>query len=163
MGDLKYLLPILVAVILVWITYLVINFVATIIKTKKKDDTMVCGLNMQGKIFYTIIIVIYLVGLLTDKVLLGISDSKAFYIIAEEEENAFTIYSFVFYLMIQWIIFFGQKQVLIGRVLFDYRKIKRVTYPKKTKLRFTYGQKTLETYIRFIDDSILKKSLQRTR
>ena len=61
MGDLKYLLPILVAVILVWITYLVINFVATIIKTKKKDDTMVCGLNMQGKIFYAIIIVIYLV------------------------------------------------------------------------------------------------------
>mgnify|MGYP003290414001 FL=1 len=40
---------------------------------------------------------------------------------------------------------------------------KRVTYPKKTKLRFTYGQKTLETYIRFIDDSILKKSLQRSR
>lgn len=31
-----------------------------------------------------------------------------------------------------------------------------MTYPKKTKLRFTYGQKTLETYIRFIDDSILK-------
>ena len=26
MGDLKYLLPILVAVILVWITYLVIKF-----------------------------------------------------------------------------------------------------------------------------------------
>ena len=39
MGDLKYLLPILVAVILVWITYLVINFVATIIKTKKKETT----------------------------------------------------------------------------------------------------------------------------
>jgi len=35
MGDLKYLLPILVAVILIWITYLVINFVATIIKTIK--------------------------------------------------------------------------------------------------------------------------------
>lgn len=70
--------------------------------------------------------------------------------------NILTIYSFVFYLMIQWIIYFGHRQVLIGRVLFDYRKIKRVTYPKKTKLRFTYGQKTLETYIRFIDDSILK-------
>lgn len=36
MGDLKYLLPILVAVVLLWITYLIINFVATIIKTKKK-------------------------------------------------------------------------------------------------------------------------------
>ena len=154
MGDLKYLLPILVAVILVWITYLVINFVATIIKTKKKDDTMVCGLNMQGKIFYAIIIVIYY---MITHLLSGDVDSVYLPL------NAFTIYSFVFYLMIQWIIFFGQKQVLIGRVLFDYRKIKRVTYPKKTKLRFTYGQKTLETYIRFIDDSILKKSLQRTR
>lgn len=163
MGDLKYLLPILVAVILVWITYLVINFVATIIKTKKKDDTMVCGLNMQGKIFYAIIIVIYLVMLvyciyyMITHLLSGDVDSVYLPL------NAFTIYSFVFYLMVQWIIFFGQKQVLIGRVLFDYRKIKRVTYPKKTKLRFTYGQKTLETYIRFIDDSILKKSLQRTR
>ena len=154
MGDLKYLLPILVAVILVWITYLIINFVATIIKTKKKDDTMVCGLNMQGKIFYAIIIVIYY---MITHLLSGDVDSVYLPL------NAFTIYSFVFYLMIQWIIFFGQKQVLIGRVLFDYRKIKRVTYPKKTKLRFTYGQKTLETYIRFIDDSILKKSLQRTR
>ena len=156
MGDLKYLLPILVAVILVWITYLVINFVATIIKTKKKDDTMVCGLNMQGKIFYAIIIVIYLVMLvyciyyMITHLLSGDVDSVYLPL------NALTIYSFVFYLMIQWII-------LIGRVLFDYRKIKRVTYPKKTKLRFTYGQKTLETYIRFIDDSILKKSLQRSR
>ncbi len=154
MGDLKYLLPILVAVILVWITYLVINFVATIIKTKKKDDTMVCGLNMQGKIFYAIIIVIYLVMLVY----------CIYYMITHLlSGDVDSVYSFVFYLMIQWIIFFGQKQVLIGRVLFDYRKIKRVTYPKKTKLRFTYGQKTLETYIRFIDDSILKKSLQRSR
>lgn len=39
-----------------------------------------------NKLMYAII-VIYLVGLLTDKVLLGISDSKAFYIIAEEEEK----------------------------------------------------------------------------
>ena len=39
-----------------------------------------------NKLMYAII-VIYLVGILTDKVLLGISDSKAFYIIAEEEEK----------------------------------------------------------------------------
>lgn len=163
MGDLKYLLPILVAVVLVWITYLIINFVATIIKTKKKDDTMVCGVNMQGKVFYGVLVVIYLVMFvycvyfMITHLLSGDVDSVYLPL------NILTIYSFVFYLMIQWIIYFGHRQVLIGRVLFDYRKIKRVTYPKKTKLRFTYGQKTLETYIRFIDDSILKKSLQRTR
>jgi len=118
---------------------------------------------MQGKVFYGVLIVIYLVMFvycvyfMITHLLSGDVDSVYLPL------NILTIYSFVFYLMIQWIIYFGHRQVLIGRVLFDYRKIKRVTYPKKTKLRFTYGQKTLETYIRFIDDSILKKSLQRTR
>nr|WP_318000379.1 hypothetical protein [uncultured Faecalibacillus sp.] len=163
MGDLKYLVPILVAAILVWFTYLIVNFVATIIKTKKKDETMICGVSKQGKVFYGILTVIYLVMFvyciyyMISHLLSGDVDSVYLPL------NALTIYSIAFYFTIQWIIYFGQRQVLIGRVIFDYRKIKRVSYPKKSKLRFTYGQKVLETNIRFIDDSILKKSLQRTR
>lgn len=163
MGDLKYLVPILVAVFLVWFTYLIVNFVATIIKTKKKDETMICGVSKQGKVFYGILTVIYLVMFvyciyyMISHLLNGDVDSVYLPL------NALTIYSIAFYFTIQWIIYFGQRQVLIGRVIFDYRKIKRVSYPKKSKLRFTYGQKVLETNIRFIDDSILKKSLQRTR
>ena len=118
-----------------WITYLVINFVATIIKNKRrKDDTMVCGLNMQGKIFYAIIIVIYLVMLvyciyyMITHLLSGDVDSVLFTI---KCFNNFI--SFVFYLMIQWIIYFGHRQVLIGRVLFDYRKIKRSDLSKENK------------------------------
>ena len=163
MGDLKYLVPILVAAILVWFTYLIVNFVATIIKTKKKDETMICGVSKQGKVFYGILTVIYLgmfvycIYYMISHLLSGDVDSVYLPL------NALTIYSIAFYFTIQWIIYFGQRQVLIGRVIFDYRKIKRVSYPKKSKLRFTYGQKVLETNIRFIDDSILKKSLQRTR
>lgn len=163
MGDLKYLVPILVAAVLVWFTYLIVNFVATIIKTKKKDETMICGVSKQGKVFYGILTVIYLVMFvyciyyMISHLLSGDVDSVYLPL------NALTIYSIAFYFTIQWIIYFGQRQVLIGRVIFDYRKIKRVSYPKKSKLRFTYGQKVLETNIRFIDDSILKKSLQRTR
>lgn len=163
MGDLKYLVPILVAVVLVWFTYLIVNFVATIIKTKKKDETMICGVSKQGKVFYGILTVIYLVMFvyciyyMISHLLNGDVDSVYLPL------NALTIYSIAFYFTIQWIIYFGQRQVLIGRVIFDYRKIKRVSYSKKSKLRFTYGQKVLETNIRFIDDSILKKSLQRTR
>lgn len=163
MGDLKYLVPILVAVVLVWFTYLIVNFVATIIKTKKKDETMICGVSKQGKVFYGVLTVIYLVMFvyciyyMISHLLSGDVDSVYLPL------NALTIYSIAFYFTIQWIIYFGQRQVLIGRVIFDYRKIKRVSYPKKSKLRFTYGQKVLETNIRFIDDSILKKSLQRTR
>ncbi|MCI8589017.1 MAG: YitT family protein [Bacilli bacterium] len=43
----------------------------------------VFGLN---KLMYAIVVV-YLIGMLTDRVLLGISDSKAFYIIAEKEDE----------------------------------------------------------------------------
>ena len=103
MGDLKYLLPILVAVILVWITYLVINFVATII------------------IVIYLVMLVYCIYYMITHLLSGDVDSVYLPL------NAFTIYSFVFYLMIQWLIFFGQRQVLIGRVLFDCRKIGRVT------------------------------------
>ena len=104
MGDLKYLLPILVAVVLVWITYLIINFVATIIKTKKKDDTMVCGVNIQGKVFYGVLVVIYLVMFvycvyfMITHLLSGDVDSVYLPL------NILTIYSFVFYLI---IIIFG--------------------------------------------------------
>ena len=48
--------------------------------------------------------------------------------------------------------------MMIGKIKLDYRKIKRVTYPKSSKLRFIYGQKSYETSLRFIDDFKLKKA-----
>lgn len=47
------------------------------------SGVFVFGVN---KLMYALI-VIYIIGLLTDKVLLGISDSKAFYIITEEDDK----------------------------------------------------------------------------
>ena len=47
-----------------------------------------CGVFVFGitKLMYALIVV-YIIGLLTDRVLLGISDSKAFYIIANKDEE----------------------------------------------------------------------------
>jgi len=47
------------------------------------SGVFVFGVN---KLMYALIVV-YIIGLLTDKVLLGISDSKAFYIITEEDDS----------------------------------------------------------------------------
>ena len=49
---------------------------------------VLAGVTVFGvnKLMYAIIVV-YLIGMLTDRVLLGISNSKAFYIIAEKEEE----------------------------------------------------------------------------
>lgn len=91
---------------------------------------MICGVNKQGKVFYGIFTIIYLVMFvyciyyMISHLLSGDVDSVYLPL------NALTIYSIAFYFIIQWIIYFGQRQVLIGRVLFDYRKIKRVSYPK---------------------------------
>lgn len=157
------IVPVLVFIVLVWFTYLIINYVATIIKTKKKDKTMVCGLNMQGKVFYTILSIVYIVIVITTIYWMISGYLKKGIDSVYLPLNILAISSILFNFVLQYIIYFGQRQILIGRVIFDYRKIKRVTYPKATKLRFAYGQRTLETNIRFIDDSLLKKSLQRTR
>lgn len=163
MDDLMLIVPVLVFIVLVWFTYLIINYVATIIKTKKKDKTMVCGLNMQGKVFYTILSIVYVVIVITTIYWMISGYLKKGIDSVYLPLNILAISSILFNFVLQYIIYFGQRQILIGRVIFDYRKIKRVTYPKATKLRFAYGQRTLETNIRFIDDSLLKKSLQRTR
>lgn len=163
MDDLLLIVPVLVFIILLWFLYLIVNYIVTIVRTTKKDKTMVCGLNTHGKIFYSVITVIYLAVMIGMIYLMisgylknGIDDVYL-------PLNILTISTLAYNYLLQFIIFFGQRQILIGRVIFDYRKIKRVTYPKATKLRFAYGQRTLETNIRFIDDSLLKKSLQRTR
>lgn len=163
MDDLMLIVPVLVFIVLVWFTYLIINYVATIIKTKKKDKTMVCGLNMQGKVFYTILSIVYVIIVITTIYWMISGYLKKGIDSVYLPLNILAISSILFNFVLQYIIYFGQRQILIGRVIFDYRKIKRVTYPKATKLRFAYGQRTLETNIRFIDDSLLKKSLQRTR
>lgn len=163
MSDLLVILPILVLIILIWFLYLIANFFATIIKTKKKDSTMVCGLNTTGKIFYAVLTVIYAGVLIASLYFMIIRFIDSDIDGASLPLNILTICSIVYNFLLQYIIYFGARQVLIGRVIFDYRKIKRVNYPKATKLRFAYGQRTLETNIRFIDDSLLKKSFQKTR
>lgn len=163
MEDFMLILPILVFLILLWFLYLIVNYVVTIIRTKRKDKTMTCGLNIQGKIFYIVISIIYIIVLIGMIYLMITGYLTHGFDGVYWPLNILTIISIGYNYLLQFIIYFGQRQILIGRIIFDYRKIKRVTYPKATKLRFSYGQRTLETNIRFIDDSLLKKSLQRTR
>ena len=163
MSDILVILPILVLIVFIWFLYLIANFFATIIKTKKKDSTMVCGLNTQGKVFYAVLSILYLAIFIGSLYFMITGFIKSGLEGASLALNILTISSIVYNFLLQYIIYFGARQVLIARVIFDYRKIKRVSYPKATKLRFAYGQRTLETNIRFIDDSLLKKSFQKTR
>lgn len=157
------LLPVGVALVLIWLTYLNISYGVTIIRAKKKDPTLESCLHKLGTIFYLSLIIIYVVTLVASIILLITlflkkDDNLLYYIL-----NLITIFSVVVSYLLQHIIFVGNRQMLIGRVMLDYRKIKRVTFPKETKLRFVYGQKKYQTSLWFINQFKLKKSLQKSR
>lgn len=163
MEEILNVLPLLVLIILIWVTYVNIHFYFIIHKAKKKDDKLDCCLSTNGRYFYIGLIIVYAVALFGSIYLMITNflnnNLDATYLIL----NIITIFSIVISYLFQQIIYVGYRTILIGKVTFDYRKIKRVTYPKATQLRFTYGQKTYQTSLIFIDESKLKKALQKTR
>ena len=129
-------LPFLVFLFLLWFTYINISYAFNLRQARKEDRTLTSCLSDTGKYFYIILLIIYICIL-----------------------SIFII----FFIFLQQVIYVGHRQMMIGKIKLDYRKIKRVTYPKSSKLRFIYGQKSYETSLRFIDDFKLKKALQKTR
>lgn len=162
MDNIFAVLPILVFLALLWFTYTNISYAVTLYRAKKNDHTLSLCLSDTGKYFYIALLILYLilfvacVSLMVLAILNDINDLYA-------PLNILTVGTIIFCYLFQQIIFVGQRQMMIGRVKLDYRRIKRVTYPKETKLRFIYGQKSYETNIRFADDFKLKKALQKTR
>lgn len=164
MEDILVVLPFLVLLVLIWLTYLNISFGVTIFKAKKEDQTLESCLNTVGKYFYIGLLIIYVGTFIT-----------CFYFIIASLLNGDTLSTYSLYLNIlavvsiivsflfQQIIYVGHRQILIGKIKFDYRKIKRVSFPKATKLAFVYGQKQFTTSLRFIDDFKIKKALQKAR
>mgnify|MGYP001853001301 CR=1 FL=1 len=156
------ILPILVFLALIWFTYTNISYAVTIYRAKKKDHTLSLCLSDTGKYFYIGALIAYLIlfiACVTLMVMALFNDINNLY----APLNILTLGTIFFVFFFQKIIFIGHRQMMIGRVQLDYRKIKRVTYPKETKLKFVYGQKTFQTSIRFADDFKLKKALQKTR
>lgn len=163
MNTIFNILPFLVMVVLLWFTYINISYGIKIKRLLREDRTLSLCLSDTGKYFYTTIFVIYIVSLLIFiiVIILDIINGKLNTIVSAL--NIFTILTLISCILFQQIIFVGHRQIVIGKIQLDYRKIKRVTYPNSNKLRFIYGQRTFETSLRFIDDFKLKKALQKTR
>ncbi|MDD8049388.1 MAG: hypothetical protein PHH04_07355 [Thomasclavelia sp.] len=158
--NIGYILPIVVAAVLLWITYVIINYIVTVIKTTKKDPSYKLCLNTVGRIVIIGLYILYLIGagvfiyfLVTD---FG-SDIMMYML------NGFTLFSILVAYASQSIIFVGSRHMLIGRVELDYRKIKRVQFPKKSKMNFTYGMKEFHNNVSFCDASLLKKAITKTK
>lgn len=163
MKGLLVILPILVFLVFLWITYTNINLFVTIIRCLKKDKTLECALSTVGKIFYVGLLIIYVACFVGCLYFMIISAMNNKYNDASLPLNIIAIVSLVSGYLFQQVIFIGRRDMLIGKIQLDYRKIKRVNYPKPTTLSFSYGQKSYSTSLRFMDESKMKKALQRTR
>lgn len=162
MDTIYAVLPILVFLALLWFTYTNVSYAVTLYQAKKKDHTLSLCLNDTGKYFYIALLILYLtlfIACVSLMVLAILNDINDLFV----PLNILTVGTIIFCYLFQQIIFVGHRQMMVGRVKLDYRRIKRVTYPKETKLRFIYGQKSYETNIRFADEFKLKKALQKTR
>ncbi len=162
MDILFSILPIIVLVIFLWLFYVNLSLLYTVLKLKKSDKSLTLCINTMGLIFYTILGIIY-IGICTVGVYFAIinfqTDMTTTLTILNIGTTATLIISYFF----GQITFIGNRQMLIGKILLDYRKVKRVSYPKDTKLRFTYGQKSYETPMRFLDVTRVKHALQKCR
>lgn len=163
MNDIFDTLPILVFLVLLWFTYINISYAIIMYSSTKEDHTLTSCLNDSGKYFYHALLILYVCSfiLCTTLIILYIVNNDPNRTLAPL--NILTIITLAVSILSQQIIYVGHRQMMIGKVKLDYRKIKRVSYPKDKKLRFIYGQRSYETSLRFIDDFKLKKALQKTR
>lgn len=163
MDIITSVLPFLVFLALLWFTYTNISLAITMYRAKKGDNTLSWCLNSTGKYFYIGLTICYTAIFIGCVVLmvLALVNNKIDNLYTPL--NALTLITIAIGFLYQQIIMVGHRQMLIGKIKLDYRKIKRVSYPKAKKLRFVYGQRTYETSLRFIDDFQLKKALQKAR
>lgn len=162
MESLLIILPLLVSLVFFWVNYQLINIIVTVLKVRKPEKLKIC-LTKPGRAFYLIITGIYLVVIggsiyfMTEGLIINPKHSQTAYTAL----NVATICALVYHYFLARLIFLGHKQMMVGRILLDYRKIKRVSFPRVTKFKFTYGQKDYLTPLIFTDTTELKKAVIR--
>ncbi len=156
------ILPILVTIVFCWLFFVNISLIFSFRKHKQKDKTLTLCINQKGLIFYCILGIIY-IGICTIGVFFAIININSDLATTLAILNISTIATIGVTYFFGQITYIGSRQMIIGKAVLDYRKIKRVTYPKESKVRFIYGQKSYETSLRFLDESRVKQALQRCR
>ena len=59
------------------------------------------------------------------------------------------------------VVVLGKKHMLIGRLLVDYRKMKKIDLNSKREMTFVYAQKSFRFSTRFVDIKKLREAIAR--
>lgn len=151
----------LLLIVILWFTYTIVNIFVTICRCKKQDNSLKFCFNTQGKVFYTILTILYVAAVIGGiaAIVYGLmNDNISFY---RNGINVFAFMSVVYGYSISSIVMVGRKNIMVGRMLIDYRKLKKVNYTYTNKMSFVYAQKDYSFSTRFVDKSALRKAISK--
>lgn len=161
---LNQIVPVVIILFLVYFSLVIWSCVVGTIKQKKQDKSLVSCMSKTGNIVYGVSAFIYL-GIWVFSIYAFITALRGglSIFVSLGSFNALTIYTMVFAMFIQDYVHVGRKKLIMGNRLFEYRRMKKVMYPKKHKASFIYGQKEYTFSTRFIDVVKLKQHLTKVK
>lgn len=146
--------------IILWFTYTVANIIVTIMKCRKNDHSLSFCFNTKGKVFFSVLTILYIICLIggIGCTIYGlITDDTTFF---RNGLNVAGFMSVVFGYFLSTIVLVGRKNMMVGRMMIDYRKLKKVKYTYN-KMAFVYAQKEYNFSTRFVDISKLRKQISK--
>lgn len=154
-------LSFLMLIVLAWFSFTSVNILVTVFKCKRKDKSLKFCFNSGGKIFYIILCIvfpiIYIGGLIA--IVYGLThDNVDMYRIAI---NVMGLSTLLFSMSVSNVILLGKKELMIGRMLIDYRKMKKVSFGLDDKVTFVFAQKEYSFSTRFTDVTEIRKAIKR--
>jgi len=162
MPSLLIVLTFVVLLIFMYLVYTIANIAVTLIKTRKRDHSMHMCVTTSGRIFYiglTVGFVLILAGCIAS-VVYGITHSRH-YLFVTNGINVATVAAWIYSFQIANIVLVGKKQMLVGRLLIDYRKMKKVNISNNNELTFVFSQQNYRFNTRWVDIMDLKRAISR--
>lgn len=155
------ILTLLLIIVTLWFSYTIINIFVTIFRSKKLDNSLSFCFNTLGKVFYTVITILYvgcLIGGIVAIVYGLLNDKTNFW---RNGLNAIAFMSVAFGYSISSLVLVGRKNMMVGRMMIDYRKLKKVNYSYSNKMSFVYAQQEYSFSTRFVDLTTLRKKISK--
>lgn len=149
-------------VVLAWFTFQTANVAVTIFKQRKKDPSMKFCFNSKGRIFYIIATIIFLASYI-------IGVYVVFWVAIPEDNlnylriavDLVALITTVYAMLISNVIMLGKKEMMIGRMLIDYRKMKKINYGLNDKVSFIFAQKEYSFTTQFTDLKEIRSAIKR--
>jgi hypothetical protein len=57
------------------------------------------------------------------------------------------------------LVLVGRKNMLVGRLLIDYRKMKKINFNTNNEITFVFAQKNFRFSTRWVDKQLLRKAV----